>query len=276
MNKNSVELAVSLGKLKLKNPVIVASGTFGYGEEYISYVDLNKLGAIITKAITLKPRQGNPPPRIAETTAGLLNAIGLANVGVEVFIKDKLPFLKRLTIPVIVNVAGSNVREYQKVIEKIEVAGGVAGYEVNLSCPNVKKGGLNLGVKATNIYRIISKLRTLTKKILIVKLTPNVTNIAELALAAQRAGADAISLINTVKGMAVDVQQGRPVLSTILGGLSGPAIKPIALGCLWQVLQVVDIPVIGGGGIMNTTDALEFLITGAQAISIRSLAACAR
>lgn len=261
-------LSVNIGNLSLKNPILTASGTFGYGEEYRSYVDLNKLGGIITKSITLKPRAGNPFPRIAETTAGMLNSIGLANVGVESFIQNKLPFLNTLDTAIIVNIAGSTIEEYSEIAKYLEQAEGIDGYEINVSCPNVKQGGIAFGSSAKITAHIIENIRLITKRCVIVKLTPNVPNISDIAIAAEQAGADAVSLINTVIGMAVDIDTKKPKIASITAGLSGPAIKPIALAKVYEVAQVVNIPIIGIGGIMNCEDVLEFMITGATAIQI--------
>ncbi len=266
--KTSVNMAVSLGRLKLKNPVMTASGTFGYGEEYADYVDLNRLGAIVVKGLSLKPRLGNPPPRIMETAGGMLNAIGLQNIGVEAFIGEKLPFLQKFDVQVIANIYGETYAEYIKVAKKLSMAKGVHALEINVSCPNVKKGGLCFGSDPKTCAELTREVKNETDLPVIVKLTPNVTDVAVIALAVEKAGADAISLINTVAGMSVDLKTRRPHLKNIAGGLSGPAIKPIALRMVWQVLQVVSIPVIGIGGIMTAEDALEFLILGAKAIQI--------
>lgn len=246
----------------------MASGTFGYASECRSLINLNRLGGIITKAITLNPRAGNPPPRIAETAAGMLNSIGLANVGVERFISEKLPFLQTLEPAIIVNVAGSTLDEYLAVVEALESADGIAGYEINVSCPNVKRGGMQFGTDAKQVFELTQQLRHRSHRSLIIKLTPNVTNIATIAHAVQDGGADAISLINTVRGMAIDIHTRKPKIATIFGGLSGPAIKPIALAKVYEVAQVVTIPVIGLGGIMNHEDAVEFLLAGATAIQV--------
>ncbi len=266
--KSVIDLSVKIGKLQLANPILTASGTFGHGEEFSPFLDLNKLGGIVTKAVTLEPRPGNPAPRIAETAAGMLNSIGLANVGVDRFIKEKLPFLQTLETPVFVNVAGKLITDFSMVIEKIETAGGVAGYELNISCPNVKEGGMAFGTDARVTAQITSLTRRVTSKCLLVKLTPNVTSIADIAKAAENEGADGLSVINTLVGMAVDIQSKKPKLATICGGLSGPAIKPIALAKVYEVVNAVKLPVIGIGGIMNINDVLEFLITGATAIQV--------
>jgi len=264
-------LKVEIAGIKLKNPVMTASGTFGYGQEYDPFVDLNRLGAIILKGITLKPKRGNPPPRIIETPSGMLNAIGLQNVGVEVLIKEKLPYLKKFNTPVIINISGDTIEEYVKLAQRLgEVSKemGIAGLEVNISCPNLKKGGMIRGTDAKATYKIMSSIRKATTLPLIVKLTPNVTNIKIIAQAAEEAGANVLSLINTLVGMAVDIDSRKPKLANISGGLSGPAIKPVALWMVWQVFQTVNIPVIGIGGIMKVEDALEFIIAGARAIEI--------
>ncbi len=269
IDKPNLELKIA--GIKLKNPVMTASGTFGYGQEYDHFVDLNRLGAIILKGITLKPKRGNPPPRIIETPSGMLNAIGLQNVGVEVLIKEKLPYLKKFNTPVIINISGDTIEEYVELAQRLgEVSKemGVAGLEVNLSCPNVKKGGMAWGTDAKATYKIMSSIRKATTLPLIVKLTPNVTNIKIIAQAAEEAGADALSLINTLVGMAVDIDSRKPKLANISGGLSGPAVKPVALWLVWQVFQTVKIPIIGIGGIIKIEDALEFIIAGARAIEI--------
>jgi len=264
-------LKVEIAGIKLKNPVMTASGTFGYGEEYAPFVDLNRLGAIILKGITLKPKAGNPPPRVIETPSGMLNSIGLQNVGVEVLIKEKLPYLKKFNTPVIINISGDTMEEYVKlagILGEVSAEMGVSGLEINISCPNVKKGGMAWGADAKETYKIISSIRKTTVLPLIVKLTPNVTDIKTIAQAAEEAGADALSLINTLMGMVVDIDSRRPKLANVSGGLSGPAVKPMALWMVWQVFQTVSIPVIGIGGIIKVEDALEFIIAGARAIEI--------
>jgi len=264
-------LEVEVAGIKLKNPVMTASGTFGYGEEFSPFIDLDKLGAMILKGITLKPKTGNLPPRIIETPSGMLNSIGLQNVGVERLIKEKLPYLKKFNTPVIINISGDTIEEYTKLAGRLgEVSKdmGVAGLEVNISCPNVKKGGMAWGTDAEATYKIINSIRKTTSLPLIVKLTPNVSDIKTIAQAAEEAGADALSLINTLVGMAIDIDSRKPKLANISGGLSGPAIKPVALWLVWQVFQAVNIPVIGIGGIIKVEDALEFIIAGARAIEI--------
>ncbi len=263
-----MELQVAIGSLQLKNPVLVASGTFGYGDECLQDVDVEKLGGVITKSLSRKPREGNPPPRIVETASGMLNSIGLANIGVERFIADRLPRLKHLKTAVIANVAASSIDEYCEVVSMLDREEGIAGYEINISCPNVKEGGLSFGTNQKMTAEITRRVRALTKRTLIVKLSPNVTRISEFARAAADEGADAVSLINTVVGMAVDIQKRSPKLSTVTGGLSGPAIKPIALAKVYEAAQAVAIPIIGIGGIMTAEDALEFIMVGATAVEI--------
>lgn len=254
--------------------MLVASGTFGYGEEYGALIDLSKLGGIITKSITLNPREGNPPPRTVETPSGMLNAIGLANIGVDRFILEKLPFLRKQKIrrihrtKIIVNVAGSTIQEYVEVVKKLSRCKGIDMLEINISCPNVEKGGMAFGSKCESAYACIKQVKENSAFPIIAKLSPNVTNIVEVACAVEEGGADAISLINTLVGMAIDVEKRRPILGNITGGLSGPAIKPVALAMVWKVAKAVKVPVIGIGGIMNTQDALEFLLAGACMIQI--------
>jgi dihydroorotate dehydrogenase (NAD+) catalytic subunit len=260
--------SLTLGSLFLKNRVLVASGTFGYGNEVRAFTDVNTLGGIVTKSVSLLPRQGNAPTRIAETTAGMLNSIGLANVGVEAFVADKLPYLRELDTAIIVNIAASSVEEYAAVLERLEGENGIHAYEINVSCPNVKEGGLNFGTRPHMTAAITRDLRGRTAKPLIIKLTPNVTHIAEFAVACESEGADAVSLINTLVGMAVDVRTRAPKLSTITGGLSGPAIKPVALAKVYEVSKAVKIPIVGIGGIMTWEDAIEFLLVGASAIQV--------
>jgi len=263
-----IDLSVSIGNLKLKNPVLTASGTFGYGEEFSPYIDLNELGGIITKTVTLNPRIGNPFPRIAETASGMLNSIGLANVGVEKFITEKMPFLRTLETGIIVNIAGFSIDEYIEVVTRLENTDGIDAYEINVSCPNVKEGGVEFGSNEKITAEITRKIKKITNRAVIIKLTPNITKIEPVALAVQDAGADAVSLINTYIGMAVDANTRKPKLARIKGGLSGPAIKPLALAKVFDVVQIARIPVIGIGGIMTTNDVLEFMITGATAVEI--------
>ena len=263
-----VNTTFRLAGVQFKNRVLVASGTFGYGDESRELADVNQLGGIITKSLSMKPRDGNPPVRIVETASGMLNSIGLANIGVERFITEKLPYLRTLDTVVIANIAASTIDEYCQVLERLEEEEGVDGYEINVSCPNVKEGGLSFGTNRERTAEITRRLRTLTTKPLIIKLTPNVTSISEFARAVENAGADAVSVINTVVGMAVDIVKRKAVLPTITGGLSGPAIKPIALAKVYECAQAVKIPVMGIGGIMNHRDALEFIMTGATAVQI--------
>ena len=262
------DLSVQIGNLALKNPVMTASGTFGYGHEFQDFYDINQLGALVVKAVTLEPRIGNKTPRIAETPAGILNAIGLQNPGLDVFMKKELPGLQKLTAPVIVNIAGYTIDEYRILAERLTGIPGIAALEVNISCPNVKRGGQAFGMDPKIAYQVVRQVRQATSLPVIAKLSPNVTNIAEIALKVEDAGADAVSLINTLLGMAIDVKTRRPVLGNIVGGLSGPAVKPVALRMVWQVAQVVQIPVIGMGGITTAQDAVEFLLAGATAVSI--------
>ena len=262
------DLRVKLGKLELKNPVLVASGTFGYGEEYAELVDLNKLGGIMTKAVTLRPKEGNPPPRLVEVPCGLLNAIGLENPGLEVFIREKLPFLRKFDTKIIVNIAGEKEDDYLQIAKRLSKENGVDALEVNISCPNVKEGGLSFGTDPKVIYLLVKRLKEVCELPLILKLTPNVTDIKEVAKAAEEGGADILSLINTVLAMAVDVDTQRPKLGNIVGGLSGPAIRPIAVRMVWEVSGAVNIPIIGMGGIMKAEDALEFVIAGASAVAV--------
>ena len=267
-NINIPIMEVNVGGFELKNPIMTASGTFGYGEEYSSYVDINRLGALIVKGLSLEPKEGNPPPRIIETAAGMLNAVGLENVGIMAFIEEKLPFLRQFDVPVIVNVFGETIEEYTKVAEILSNVEGIAGLEINISCPNVKAGGIEFGADPNLAYEVTHSVKSVTRIPVIVKLTPNVTDITSIAKRVEEAGANAISLINTLKGMSVDIEKRVPHLENITGGLSGPAIKPVALRMVWEVTREVSIPVIGVGGIMNARDALEFLIVGAKAVQI--------
>jgi dihydroorotate dehydrogenase (NAD+) catalytic subunit len=262
------DLKISIGSLRLKNPVMTASGTFGYGEEYSSLVNLHRLGAIIVKGISLLPRQGNPPPRIAETACGMLNAIGLENVVLEKFLSDKLPFLQGINTPLIVNILGDTVQDYQQLAARLNEEEKVAALEVNISCPNVKQGGVAFGTDPEMAHAVTKGVRQHFSGPVIVKLSPNVTDISEIARAVEEAGADAVSLINTVLGMAIDIESGQPKLANIFGGLSGPAIKPIALRMVWQVADCVSIPIIGIGGITTPEDAIEFILAGACAIQV--------
>jgi dihydroorotate dehydrogenase (NAD+) catalytic subunit len=267
MNKKP-DLNVTLGAIELQNPVATASGTFGYAREFEGLVDLNRLGAIIVKGISLQPTKGNPPPRIVETPCGMLNAIGLENVGIEAFARDKLPFLRKLSPPIFANIYGTTIEGYAELAARLDGLQGIAGVEVNISCPNVKAGGLAFGADPDSVFQVVEAVREKTTKHLIVKLSPNVTDVTIIARSAEAAGADSLSLINTITGMAVDIESRRPKIANITGGLSGPAIKPVALRMVWQVVQATKIPVIGIGGIMTAEDALEFLIAGAVAVQI--------
>jgi dihydroorotate dehydrogenase (NAD+) catalytic subunit len=259
---------VNLGGIKLKNPVAVASGTFGYGQEYEDYVSIKDLGAVIVKGTTLTPRAGNPGPRIAETPAGMLNAVGLENPGVEIFLNEYLPYLVQREVTVIANIAGNTIEEYAAMASMIEGHPGIAGIELNISCPNVKHGGLQFGTDPQTVKNVVAAVKKETSIPVMPKLSPNVTDITEIARAAVEGGADALSMINTLMGMAIDINTGKPVLANTFGGLSGPAIKPVALRMIYQVYQAVDVPILGGGGIMNYIDALEFIMAGASAVSI--------
>ncbi len=263
-----VKTSVHIAGFEFKNRVLVASGTYGYGDDCLELADVNRLGGIITKSLSMNPRDGNPPPRIVETASGMLNSIGLANIGVTRFVAEKLPFLKTLDTAVIANIAASSIDEYCEVLDVLEAEEGIDGYEINVSCPNVKEGGLSFGTNCPMVEEITRRLRARTKKLLAIKLTPNVTHISEFARAAEAAGADAVSVINTLIGMAVDIRKRKPMLSTVTGGLSGPAIKPIALAKVYEASKAVNIPVIGIGGIMNATDAIEFLLVGATAVQV--------
>ena len=261
-------MSVEIGSLKLRNPVMTASGTFGYGEEFSQYVDLEKIGAFVTKGLSLKPRAGNPTPRIVETPGGMLNAIGLQNVGIDAFIQKKVPFLRSVNTPAIANFFGYTPDEYAELAGRLDAIPEVAALEVNISCPNVKQGGIVFGTDPGCAASVVAACRAATKKTLIVKLSPNVTDIVEMAQACEGAGADALSVINTLTGMAIDLERRRPVLANVTGGLSGPAIKPIALRMVWQVARAVKVPVIGIGGIMSATDAMEFILAGATAVQV--------
>jgi dihydroorotate dehydrogenase (NAD+) catalytic subunit len=261
-------MAVAIGGLTLRNPVMTASGTFGYAREFSLLVDLNRLGAIIVKGLAMTPVKGNRPPRIVETPCGMLNAIGLENVGIDVFEAEKLPFLKSLDTPVVANIYGTRIEEYAALAARLDALEGVAGVEVNISCPNVKAGGVVFGVDPEAAAAVVAAVRRATRKTLIVKLSPNVTDITRIARRVEDAGADALSLINTITGMAVDIDTRRPKLANITGGLSGPAIRPVAVRMVWQVARDAKVPVIGIGGILSAEDALEFLIAGASAVQV--------
>ncbi len=262
------DLNVNIGGLKLKNPVMTASGTFGYGEEFTDFIDLSRLGGIIVKGTTLHHREGNPYPRMAETPSGMLNAVGLQNKGVDYFIEHIYPRIKDVDTNFLVNVSGSSIDDYVATAEKISALDRIPGIELNISCPNVKEGGMAFGTSCKSAAEVVRAVRKAYSKTLIVKLSPNVTDITEIARAVEAEGADAISLINTLLGMAIDANRRRPILSTITGGLSGACVKPIALRMVWQTYHAVKIPIVGLGGIMNATDAIEFILAGASAIEI--------
>ena len=262
------DLSVDIGRLRLENPVMTASGTFGYAREFEALLDLKRLGGIVVKGLSLQPSKGNPPPRIAETPCGLLNAIGLENVGVETFINEKLPHLKRIETPLVANIYGTDINAYSELAARLGDIEGVSGIEVNISCPNVKQGGVAFGSDPITAGRVTEEVRRRYQGPLIVKLSPNVTDITLIARSVVDGGADAVSLINTITGMAIDIHTRRPKLANNTGGLSGPAIKPVALRMVWQVAQSVSVPVIGIGGIMNAEDALEFIIAGASAVQV--------
>lgn len=262
------DLSVKIGGLNLKNPVMTASGTFGYGDEFSDFIDISRIGGIIVKGTTLHHREGNPYPRMAETPSGMLNAVGLQNKGVNYFVDHIYPKIKDIDTNMIVNVSGSAIEDYMKTAEIINELEKIPAIELNISCPNVKEGGMAFGVTTKGVAEVVSAVRSVYKKTLIVKLSPNVTDITEMARAAEANGADSVSLINTLLGMAIDAEKRKPILSTITGGLSGPAVKPIALRMVWQTANAVKIPVIGLGGIMNWKDAVEFILAGATAIQI--------
>ncbi len=261
-------LNVNIGELKLKNPVMTASGTFGYGEEFMDFIDIARIGGIIVKGTTIHKREGNPYPRMAETPSGMLNAVGLQNKGVNYFVKHIYPRIKDIKTNIIVNVSGSAIEDYVQTAEIINELVNIPAIELNISCPNVKQGGMAFGVSAQGAESVVKAVRSVYKKTLIVKLSPNVTDITEIARAVEYSGADSVSLINTLLGMAIDAERRKPILSTITGGLSGAAVKPIALRMVWQVAKAIKIPVIGLGGIMNWKDAIEFFLAGATAIQI--------
>ena len=262
------DLRVNIGALALKNPVLTASGTFGYGEEFADFIDLTRLGGFIVKGTTLHPREGNPYPRMAETPMGMLNAVGLQNKGVHYFVEHIYPRLKDINTHVIVNVSGSSIEDYSETAAIVNELDNIPAIELNISCPNVKKGGMTFGVQPNAAAEVVSAVRKAYHKTLIVKLTPNVTDITEIAKAVEGAGADSVSLINTMLGMAIDAERRKPLLSTVTGGLSGPCVKPVALRMVWQVAKAVKVPVVGLGGIMSATDAIEFMLAGATAVEI--------
>jgi dihydroorotate dehydrogenase (NAD+) catalytic subunit len=261
-------LAVNIGKLKLKNPVMVASGTFGYAEEFSSFIDLKKVGAIVTKTITLRPRKGNPPPRTCETPAGMLNSIGLENPGFDAFVKEKLKLLKKTGVPLIVSIASeSGASEFVELAKRIDRIKEAAAIELNISCPNIKNKVL-ISQDKDETYETVKAVRRVTEKVIITKLSPNVTEVTDIALAAQDAGSDGLALINTLSGMSVDIYSCKPKLAAISGGLSGPAIRPVAVRMVWECSNKINIPIIGMGGIIDTSSALEFIISGATCVSV--------
>ncbi len=262
------DLSVKLGNLSLRNPVMTASGTFGYGKEFKELVDLDRLGGVIVKGLSLQPTRGNPPPRIAETPCGMLNAIGLENVGLEAFVQEKVPFLETLNTPVLANIYGTDIESYAELAGRLNDIDAVAGIEVNISCPNVKLGGIAFGSDPATAYEVTRAIRARYDGHLMVKLSPNVTDITQIAVAVTDGGADSISLINTITGMAIDIQTRKPKIANITGGLSGPAIRPVAVRMVWQVAQAVSLPLVGIGGIMTASDALEFIIAGATAVQV--------
>ena len=262
------DLSVNVAGIALRNPVMTASGTFGYGEEFSAYVNLETIGAFVTKGLSLKPRAGNPTPRIVETPGGMLNAIGLQNVGIDAFIAKKIPFVRSINTPCIANFFGDTIDEYAEMTRRLDEIPEVVALEMNISCPNVKQGGIVFGTDPACAASVVAACRAATKKPLIVKLSPNVTDVVSMAKACVDAGADSLSLINTLIGMAIDLKKRRPVLANVTGGFSGPAIKPVALRMVWQVARAVKVPIIGIGGIMNATDALEFILAGATAVQV--------
>ncbi|UCD34487.1 MAG: dihydroorotate dehydrogenase [Nitrospiraceae bacterium] len=262
------DLSVTIGRLTLKNPVMTASGTFGYGDEYAEFIDLNSIGAIVVKGLSLTPKAGNPPPRIIETPSGMLNAIGLQNIGIDAFVREKLPFLKTIKTPVIVNFFGDSIEEYVQAAERLSGVSGIHALEMNISCPNKQAGWSIFGTDPDVTFNVVSEVRKATDMTLIVKLSPNVTDISLMARAAEAAGADALSVINTLTGMAVDIRTRRPKLANITGGLSGPAIRPVAVRMVWECYRAVRIPIIGMGGITTAEDAIEFILAGASAVAV--------
>ncbi len=262
------DLTTTLGNLELKNPVMTASGTFGYGEEFADFIDISEIGGIVVKGTTLHHREGNPYPRMAETPAGMLNAVGLQNKGVDYFVNNIYPETRKVNTAIVVNVSGSTIEDYVATAEKLVDLDHIPAIELNISCPNVKQGGMAFGTCAASAEDVISAVRKVYPKHMMVKLSPNVTDVSEIARAAEAAGADSVSLINTLLGMAIDAKTRKPILSTVTGGLSGPCVKPIALRMVWQVAKAVNIPVVGLGGIMNTIDAIEFFLAGASAVQI--------
>ena len=263
------DLSINIGHTTFKNPIFVASGTFGYGTENPELVDVSSLGAIVTKSITLNPREGNPPPRIVETPSGMINSIGLANIGVDKYINEMLPVYEEIGSPIIMNIAGSSMEEYIKVMQQVEaVSSNIVGYEINISCPNVKEGGMEFGVDCDMTEKLTKKLRKLTERLLIMKLSPNVTDISAIAKSSENGGADAVSAINTVIGMSIDHKTAKSNIYTTYGGLSGPAIKPVGLVCVYKVYHAVKIPIIGIGGIVNSSDVIEYILAGSSAVQV--------
>ena len=263
------DLSIKIGHTTFKNPIFVASGTFGYGTENTELVDVSNIGAIVTKSITLNPREGNPPPRIVETPSGMINSIGLANIGVDKYVSEMLPVYEKIGSPIIMNIAGSSMEEYIKVMQQVEaVSSNIVGYEINISCPNVKEGGMEFGVDCDMTEKLTKKLRKLTERLLIMKLSPNVTDISAIAKSSENGGADAVSAINTVIGMSIDHKTGKSNIYTTYGGLSGPAIKPVGLACVYKVYHTVKIPIIGIGGIVNSSDVIEYILAGSSAVQV--------
>ncbi|HHY04354.1 MAG TPA: dihydroorotate dehydrogenase [Thermoanaerobacterales bacterium] len=267
-NTHKTDLSLEIAGIAMKNPVMVASGTFGFGREYSEFIDINNLGAIVTKGLTFLPKEGNPPPRTYETPGGMLNSVGLENPGVENFIKKEMPYLNSLSIPVIVNIDGDTVNEYYKIAKRLDNVKNISALEINISCPNVKQGGMAFGQDPQNAYEVVKAVKEGTNLPIIVKLSPNVTKVEKIAEAAVSAGADAISLINTLLGMAIDIYEKKPVFYRTFAGLSGPAVKPVALRMVWQVYDAVDVPIIGMGGIFTWQDAIEFILAGASAVAV--------
>lgn len=263
------DLSIKIGHITFKNPIFVASGTFGYGTENPELVDVSNIGAIVTKSITLNPREGNPPPRIVETPSGMINSIGLANIGVDKYINEMLPVYEEIGSPIIMNIAGSSMEEYIKVLQQMEaVSSNIVGYEINISCPNVKEGGMEFGVDCNMTEKLTKELRKLTDRLLIMKLSPNVTDISAIATSSENGGADAVSAVNTVVGMSIDHKTGKNNIYTTYGGLSGPAIKPVGLACVHKVYNSVKIPIIGIGGIVNSSDVIEYILAGSIAVQV--------
>lgn len=265
---HDIDFAVNIAGIEMQNPIMVASGTFGFGSEYSNFYDINKLGALVTKGLTLLPKDGNPPPRIYETASGVLNSVGLENPGIQKFIEAEWPHLSKLKVPIIVNIAGDTVEDYNKIAKQLSALEKLAALEVNISCPNVEKGGLAFGQAPQSAFEVIKAVREATKLPIIAKLSPNVTHIQEIAKAVVDAGADAISLINTLLGMAIDIHSIRPVFHRTFAGLSGPAVKPVALRMVWEVYEAVHVPIIGMGGITTWQDAVEFILAGASAVAV--------